>query len=204
VIEDQLNADAKRYAPATLRNRDAIINVLRTVLPASGTVLEVASGSGEHAVFFAHALPGLVWQPSDPVPESCASIAAWSAEAQLPNLLAPLLLDATATWPKMTIDAVLCINMIHISPWEATIGLFRNAATLLPLGAPLYLYGPFRRHGVATASSNEEFDVSLKERDERWGLRQLEAVIQAAQSHGFRIGEVIDMPANNLSVILRR
>lgn len=197
--------DPRRHAPATARNRDPILEVLRGVLPDRGLVLEIASGSGEHAVHFARALPGLAFQPSDPDPDALASIAAWGAESGLPNLRPPLLLDAAATaWPAEAADAILCINMIHISPWRATEGLMAGAARLLAPGAPLILYGPYRRDGVPTAPSNEAFDASLRERDPAWGLRQLEDVAVLAESAGFGPPGVVEMPANNLSVVFRR
>ena len=197
--------DQRRHAPATERNREAILAILRDVLPASGSVLEVASGTGEHAVYFAQALPGLVFQPSDPDLDALASIRAWAVAAKLNNVRPPLLLDASASdWPIAAADAVLCINMVHISPWEATVGLVAGAARLLGEGAPLYLYGPYRRIGMPTAPSNEVFDESLKSRDPRWGLRDLDAVIALATQYGFGLDRVVDMPANNLSLILRR
>ncbi|WP_287940106.1 DUF938 domain-containing protein [Sphingopyxis sp.] len=195
----------KRHAPATLRNRDAIAAVLGDWLPASGTVLEVASGSGEHAVHFAAAFPKLDWQPSDPDPAALASIAAWSAEAGLPNIAAPLHLDASAPdWPLGHADALLCINMVHISPWAATLGLFAGAARLLGPGAPLILYGPYLEADVATADSNLAFDESLRSRNPAWGLREVEAVIDAAAPHGFRFAERRTMPANNLMLLFRK
>jgi len=204
-LEAQADGHAKKFAPATLRNRDAIADVLRTVLPPAGTVLEVASGTGEHAVFLAQQFPRLSWQPSDPDVEALASIAAWRAEAAAPNLLAPVQLDAlAATWPVASADAMLCINMVHISPWAATLGLLRGAAALLPSGAPLYLYGPYRRQGIVTAASNEAFDASLKARDPRWGLRDLATVVAAAAEAGLGFDTLHEMPANNLSVVLRK
>ncbi|WP_425516624.1 DUF938 domain-containing protein [Sphingobium phenoxybenzoativorans] len=195
----------KRYAPATLRNRDAIVEVLRAILPDRGLVLEVASGSGEHAVHFARAFPALDWQPSDPDPAALASIAAWSGEAGLSNLRSPLKIDAsTGIWQVDRADAVLCINMIHISPWAATAGLMRGAGAVLPPGGVLYLYGPFIRTGVPTAPSNMDFDQSLRERDPAWGLRDLDAVIGIATEAGLACVTVVDMPANNLSVMFRR
>nr|WP_070155362.1 DUF938 domain-containing protein [Sphingobium phenoxybenzoativorans] len=195
----------KRYAPATLRNRDAIVEVLRAILPDRGLVLEVASGSGEHAVHFARAFPALDWQPSDPDPAALASIAAWSGEAGLANLRSPLKIDAsTGIWQVDRADAVLCINMIHISPWAATAGLMRGAGAVLPPGGVLYLYGPFIRTGVPTAPSNMDFDQSLRERDPAWGLRDLDAVIGIATEVGLACVTVVDMPANNLSVMFRR
>jgi SAM-dependent methyltransferase len=196
--------DARRHAPATERNREPIADILRTVLPEQGTVLEIASGTGEHAIHFARAFPLLDWQPSDPDPAAIASIRAWAETARLPNLRPPLTLDASADdWPIERADALLCINMIHISPWEATVGLMRNAAKLLPPGGPLILYGPYRQQGVETAPSNLAFDESLKQRDGRWGLRQLEDVVALAESVGLRMDAVHRMPANNLIVVLR-
>ncbi len=194
----------KRSSPATERNRDPIAAVLREVLPPHGMVLEVASGSGEHATCFAGHFPTLDWQPSDPDPDALTSIAAWAADADLPNLREPVQLDATGTWPITQADAVLCINMVHISPWAATLGLLDGAARLLGPGAPLYLYGPYRRAGVATAPSNEAFDMSLKARNRAWGLRNLEDVAAEAERHSLRLDRVIEMPANNLSVVFRR
>lgn len=194
----------KRHAPATQRNRDAILAILRDELPPSGLVLEVASGSGEHAVHFAAALPQLDWQPSDPDPTALASIEAWRAEADLPNLRPPLLLDATRDWPIAQADAILCINMVHISPWTATLGLLQQAGQLLPPGGLLYLYGPYLREDVATAPSNLAFHASLKARDPQWGLRQVEEVIAAAEAEGLAFHRLVGMPANNLSLLFRR
>lgn len=198
-----MTADARRFAPAAARNREPILAVLRGHLPASGTALEIASGSGEHAVAFAAAFPSLVWQPSDPDPANRASIAAWIAAEGSPNLLPPVDLDATAEiWPLATADAVLCINMIHIAPWAACIGLLRGAARLLAPGGLLYLYGPFKRDGAHTAPSNAAFDESLRARDPAWGVRDLDEVSEAAE--GFVPPTVVAMPANNLSVLFRR
>lgn len=197
--------DARRYAPATLRNRDPILAALRQVMPPTGMVLEIASGSGEHAVYFASELPQLSWQPSDPSPEACASIAAWRAQEGSANLMAPLSIDAQEDdWAIGDADAIVCINMVHISPWEATVGLMRGAAHILPVGAPLVLYGPFLRAGTPLAPSNAEFDIGLKARDPRWGLRDLDAVCELARTHGLAREQVIDMPANNLMLVLRR
>ncbi len=195
----------KRHAPATLRNRDAIAAALADWLPASGTVLEVASGSGEHAVHFAAAFPKLDWQPSDPDPAALASIAAWSAEAGLPNIAAPLHLDASAPdWPLGHVDALLCINMVHISPWAATVGLFTQGSKLLKKGAPLILYGPFFRRDHPTAPSNVAFDESLRARNAEWGVRWLEDVTELAEAKGIELAQVREMPANNLMVLYRR
>lgn len=197
--------DARIYAPATQRNRGVILDVLRRALPPSGLVLEIASGSGEHAVHFAQALPHLTFQPSDPTQDALASIAAWIAATKVANVQAPLLLDVTAQpWPVKSADAVLCINMIHISPWDATLGLVRGAASLLRPGAPLYTYGPYKRGGAHTAPSNADFDASLRARDPSWGVRDLEEVAAAAQAAGFTAPEILQMPANNLSLVFRR
>jgi hypothetical protein len=197
--------DHRQQAPAAARNRDPILAVLRGVLPQSGTVLEIASGSGEHSVHFARAMPGLIFQPSDPNPGARLSIAAWAAESGLANLRPPLALDAASpSWSITAADSVLCINMIHISPWAATEGLIRGAAAILPPGGPLYLYGPYRRAGVATAPSNEAFDQDLRRRDPAWGLRDLEAVAALAAAAGFSGPAITGMPANNLSVVFRR
>jgi hypothetical protein len=175
--------------------------VLRGVLPAQGLLLEVASGSGEHALHFAPAFPDLVFQPSDPDPDARASIDAWCAGVA--NIRPALALDTIAPdWPVDRAGAVLCINMIHIAPWTACEGLLRGAARVLPPGAPLVLYGPFRQAGVPTAPSNEAFDAALRAQDARWGLRELEAV--AAAATGFAAPQVHPMPANNLAVVFRR
>ncbi|MGX9966403.1 DUF938 domain-containing protein [Roseomonas sp. F4] len=198
-----MSQDPRRAAPAAARNRDPILAALRPLLPATGLVLEVASGTGEHALHFAAALPGLTFQPSDPDAESRASIDAWCAGQ--PRIRPALALDAMAAdWPITAADAVLCINMIHIAPWAATLGLLRGAARLLPAGAPLLLYGPYRRDGVPTAPSNEDFDASLRARNPEWGLRALEIVAAQAVTDGFGPPTVIEMPANNLLVAFRR
>jgi SAM-dependent methyltransferase len=198
-------ADPRRFAPATARNREPILAVLRSALPANGLTLEIASGSGEHVVAFAAAFPDLVWQPSDPSPEARASIAGWVAADGRANILAPLDLDAARPgWPIDRADAILCINMIHISPWAATEGLMRGAGRLLAPGGLLYLYGPYRQTGVPTAPSNEAFDADLRRRDPVWGLRQLDEVSECAATHGLVLDRVVAMPANNLSVLFRR
>lgn len=195
--------DPRRHAPATLRNRAPILEVLRTVLPERGTVLEVASGTGEHAAFLSAALPHLVWQPSDPDPANRASIVAWTAGAA--SVRPPLDLDAMADpWPVEAADAMVCINMIHIAPWSACLGLMRGAARLLPPGGPLCLYGPYRRGGVHTAPGNEAFDAGLRAQDPAWGVRDLEAVTEAAAAAGLHPDRVVEMPANNLTVVFRR
>lgn len=204
-LPEDLEGDAMRHAPATLRNRDPIAAVLRDVLPASGRVLEVASGTGEHIVYFAGLFPGIEWLPSDPQPEGRRSIAAWTAAAGLANVRPPLDLDAAAPdWPVDRVDAILCINMVHISPWAAAEGLIAGAARLLGKGAPLYLYGPYRRADAPTAESNEAFDLSLKRRNPEWGLRLVEDVIALAARHGLGYERLVEMPANNLSLIFRK
>lgn len=201
VAED--DGAARKHAPATLRNRDAILEVLRDALPAEGLVVEIASGSGEHAAWFAPALPGLVWQPSDPDPTALASIAAWTAG--LSNVRQPIALDAESPdWPIAKADALVCINMIHIAPWSACEGLMAGAGRILLPGAPLVLYGPFRRAAVPTAPTNEAFDASLRARNPAWGLRDLETVTALAAGLGLRFDRRVEMPANNLSVIYRR
>jgi SAM-dependent methyltransferase len=195
----------KRRAPATERNREPIAAVLRDALPASGLVLEVASGTGAHAAYLAGLFPNLLWQPSDPEPAAIASIRAWRDEVGLQNLLEPVRLDAAAEeWPVAAADALLCVNMVHISPWPATVGLMRGAGRLLGPGAPLIVYGPYRRAGVATAPSNEAFDASLRARDPQWGLRDLEAVAAEAERNGLVLERVVEMPANNLTLVFRR
>lgn len=198
-------ADLKRHAPATLRNRDAIVAVLKDWLPSSGTVLEIASGSGEHAVHFGAAFPALDWQPSDPDTDALTSITAWSAEAGLGNIRSPLMLDASARdWSVEPVDAVLCINMIHISPWDATLGLFAGAARLLSPGAPLILYGPYLEAEVPVAESNLAFDASLRARNPEWGLRDTAAIMRAAADAGLAFAERRAMPANNLMLLFCR
>lgn len=198
-------SDNRLFSAAAARNRGPILEVLRRVLPKRGLVLEVASGSGEHAVHFAAALSGLTFAPSDPSPQARESIAAWTALAGVENVLAPMALDVTRTpWPIARADAVICVNMIHISPWEATIGLFHNAGAVLPPGAPLYLYGPYKRGGVHTAPSNAEFDANLRAQNPSWGVRDLESVADAAREAGFEGPEIVDMPSNNLSLIFHR
>lgn len=199
--------DERLHYPATQRNRDAILGVLRGVLPPAGLVLEIASGSGEHAVHFARAFPNTTFQPSDPQPEAVRSIAAWIANSGAANIHPPLTLDVTAPdWSRVldAADAILCINMIHIAPWAATEGLIRGAAHILRPGAPLYLYGPYRRAEVTTAPSNEAFDADLKARNPQWGLRDLADVTALAHAAGFAGPEVTEMPANNLSVVFRK
>lgn len=200
----------KRHAPAALRNREAIAEVLAGVLPPAGLALEVASGSGQHVVYFARRFPGLRWQPSDVAPAALESIAAWIADARQEaggtgNIAAPVRLDAMAAdWPVTRADVVLGINMVHISPWEACLGLLRGAGRVLRPDGVLFLYGPYRVRGRDTAPSNEAFDRSLRAQDPAWGLRCLDDVVEAARPHGLALEQTRDMPANNLSVVLRK
>jgi SAM-dependent methyltransferase len=204
------SGDARLFAPATQRNRDPILAVLRRCLPPRGAVLEIASGTGEHCAWFAAALPQLVFQPSDPDAAQRASIAAWSAAAGVRNVLPPLALDVrqpgweAAAAIARPVAAILCINMIHVAEWAATLGLARGAAALLAPGGVLFLYGPYRRGGRHTAPSNAAFDRSLRATNPAWGVRDLEAVAAAATEHGFALVETVEMPANNLSVVFQR
>ena len=194
-----------QLSPAVARNRDPILAVLRRFLPDHGTVLEIASGTGEHAAYFAAHLPHLTWQPTDADPDALASIAAHRATANAPNLRAPIEIDVTApVWPVTRADAVVSINMIHISPWSAAQGLMTGAAKLLAASGVLYLYGPYKENGVHTAPSNAAFDASLKARDPRWGVRDVGDVRKLADGHGFDFVERVAMPANNLSLVFRR
>ncbi len=197
---------AVRSSPAALRNRDPILAVLREELPPTGLVLELASGTGEHAAHFAAALPHLVFQPSDPSPEARASIAAHAAAAGLANLRPPLALDAAApaAWPPEPLAAILAINLAHISPIEVTLGLLAGAGARLPAGDPLLIYGPFIRPNRPLEPSNRAFDADLRARDPRWGLRQLPELDEEAHRHGLVLSRVIEMPANNLMLVWRR
>lgn len=196
--------DARDHAPATLRNRDAILDVLRRHLPREGLVLEVASGTGEHVLHFAAALPALVFQPSDRDERARTSTDAWARGARLKNLRPALALDAgAAEWPIAAADAVFSANMVHIAPWAATLGLVAGAARVLPAGGPLILYGPWRRSGAHTAPSNAAFDAELRARNPEWGLRDLEAVAEVAAVAGFAPPLVEPMPANNLMLVFR-
>jgi hypothetical protein len=199
----------KRHAPATARNREPILAVLREVLSAPVKVLEIASGTGEHAVFFAAGLPHVTWQPSDVDPDALASVAAHRAEAGLDNLLAPVTLDVTAAdWSDRDlaagVGAILCVNMIHIAPWAATEGLFSGAAKILRAGDPLVTYGPYRFGGEFTAPSNETFDAALRHQNPAWGVRDLDEVTELAEGRGFDRERVVPMPANNHVIVFRR
>jgi hypothetical protein len=198
-------SEARRSAPAAARNVVPIISVLEQWLPRGGTVLELASGTGEHAVAFARHFPHLLWQPSDSSPDALRSIAAWRAAEGGDKLLAPLALDARDPhWPIEGADAILSINMVHISPWAAALGLLDGAARLLVAGGALILYGPWIEQGVETAASNRAFDADLRARDAQWGLREVEAFAAAAAARCFDLVERRAMPANNLMLLLRR
>ena len=209
--------DLRRFAPATARNREPILDVLRRFVAPGANVLEIASGTGEHAVFLAPRLEVASWQPTDRDADSRRSIDAWRMHAapgapadqdgHIERILPALDLDVTShPWPPLPTrpDLIMCVNMIHISPWRACEGLLDGAAGLLAPGKLLFLYGPYRREGKHTAPSNEAFDASLRSRNPEWGVRNLEDVVIAAADRGFTLTEVVEMPANNLSVILTR
>ena len=198
-------SDRRLYFPHVARNREPILEVLRRVLPHQGLVLEIASGGGQHAAYFASNLPGVRWQPTDANAEMFESIAAHRAAAGVANLLAPLHLDVTAEqWPVARAEAMVCCNMIHIAPWAVTEGLIAGAGRTLARDGLLYLYGPYKIDGRHTAPSNEDFDASLRARNPLWGVRDLTEVSSLAKRHGFALAETVPMPANNLSVIFRR
>jgi SAM-dependent methyltransferase len=194
-----------QIAPAADRNKAPILAVLTRVLPKTGLVLEIASGTGQHVVHFARGLPNLTWQPSDPDPEKRASISAWLEKEPSANIRDPLEIDVRVEpWPVDAADAVLCINMVHIAPWAATLHLMAGASRLLAKGGVLFLYGPFRRSGRHTAPGNEAFDAMLRAENPEWGVRDLETVEEVAQRHGFVLEEIVEMPTNNLSLVFRR
>lgn len=194
-----------RSAPAALRNREPIADVLADWLPQQGLVLEIASGTGEHAVYFAERFPCLEWQPSDVHPSALDSIAAWRDASGLPNIRQPIVIDAaSADWPIAGADAVLSINMVHISPWASALGLIAGAERLLQPGAPLILYGPWLKDDLPTVESNLAFDTDLKRRNPEWGLRRVEDFAAAAQPRGFVLEAHRLMPANNLMLLFRK
>ncbi|CAN7672888.1 DUF938 domain-containing protein [Paraburkholderia sp. SIMBA_054] len=195
----------RQHAPSAERNREPILAVLERVLPATGTVLEIASGTGQHAIHFAAALPHLVWQPSDLDDEARASIAAWTAHSGLDNVRPPLALDVRdASWGIEAAAAIVCINMIHISPWASAQALIGGAGRLLGPGGVLFLYGPYRRGGAHTAPTNAAFDEQLQRRNPAWGVRDMEAVVALADAAGFDADEPVEMPANNFSLVFRK
>jgi SAM-dependent methyltransferase len=202
---EPISAALRQHAPAAERNREPILAVLREVLPPAGLVLEIASGTGQHVIHFAAALPQLDWQPSDPDTEARGSVAAWTAQSGLANVRAPLDLDVERIpWEIDAAAALLCINMVHISPWSATQALFDGASRVLRSGGVLYLYGPYRRHGQHTSPGNEAFDLQLRNRNPAWGLRDMETVVALGDAHGFVCGEPIAMPANNFSLVFTK
>jgi hypothetical protein len=197
--------DGMWFIPSAERNKGPILDILGRVLPGQGVVLEVASGTGQHIVHFAKAFPGLAWQPSDPDPELRESIALRVREEQIANVKPPIELDVTTLpWSLKTAAALVCINMIHVCPWSATQALFKGANALLPAQHVLFLYGAYRRFGQHTSKSNEQFDAGLRAHDPEWGLRDIEAVSEAAALRGFVLAEVVEMPANNFSLIFKR
>ena len=205
--------DLRRYAPATERNREAILEVLREVLPPTGTILEISSGTGEHSIFFTPQLPQRDWLPSDLNPEARASILAWQKSTQIEGLYPPIAIDASSPhWLvesdgyilKQPIRAIVNINMIHIAPLAACLGLFAGAERILPNGGILYLYGPFKRDGVHTSMSNEAFDLSLQSQNPEWGVRDLAEVTEMAMERQLKLQQVVQMPANNLSVVFEK
>ena len=206
-VSDEARNKDQHFASAAARNMEPILDVLRDELPEAGTALEIASGTGQHVTAFAQAVPGIDWQPSDPDPAACSSIAAWIAQTGVANVREPLALDVTEPdWEaalSKRLGAVVCINMVHISPWAACEGLMRGAGRLLAPGGLLYLYGPYKRGGEHTAPSNAEFDASLRQRNPAWGVRDLDEVAACAAAHGLELDRVVDMPVNNFSVILR-
>ncbi len=199
--------DLRRYAPATERNREPILAILQQVLPPTGTILEISSGTGEHGVFMAPQLASRHWLPSDPDPDARASIQAWQQFVPCDRMYPPIDLDASSDrWlvdPQSPITAIVNINMIHIAPKAAYLGLFAGAQRILTIGGILYLYGPFKQGGVHTAPSNAAFDQSLRSRNSKWGVRDLEEIITVAASHQLELQQVYPMPANNLSVVFR-
>ena len=197
--------DGRLTAPAAERNKGPILEVLKRFLPETGLVLEIASGTGQHVVHFATALPALTWQPTDLDQDHLTSIAAWIRHGGLQNVRPPIELDVGADpWPVGHGDAVLCFNMIHIAPWAATKGLLKGAARVLAPGGVLFLYGPYRRFGAHTAPSNEAFDADLRARDPEWGLRDMEEVVALAGKIRLSLIEIVAMPANNFSIVFRR
>ena len=197
--------DGRCRAPSAERNRGAILDVLGRVLPRQGLVLEIGSGTGQHVAHFAKHLPQLAWQPSDPDARYRRSIALWIARGELRNVREPIALDLRERpWPIAAADAIVCINVVHVSPWAATLALVEGAGDVLPPDGVLYLYGPYRRRDRETAPSNEAFDAQLRAHDPAWGLREIERVSEAAGSNGLALAEIVDMPANNYSLVFAR
>jgi SAM-dependent methyltransferase len=202
-LDGQKLDDGRWFTGSVERNKDPILNLLKRVLPQTGLILEIGSGTGQHVAHFAKALPELTWQPSDPDHELRQSIRSWTKSESLDNVRAPIDLEVCRLpWPLMRAHAVLCVNMIHVAPWAATHALFSGAKCVLDRGGPLVLYGPYLRFGRHTAASNEAFDAQLRATDPSWGLRNLEKVVESADQAGFRLAEVVEMPANNFGVVL--
>lgn len=194
----------RRSAPAVGRNRDPILEIMRSVFPETGFVLELAAGTGEHAAYFSRHFPDLVWQPSDRFGDESGSIEAWRREGSQ-NLQPPIAVDVCKDeWPVLQADVIVNINMIHISPWETCVGLMRGAGRLLAAGGLLFLYGPYKIDGLHTAPSNAAFDDSLRSRDSSWGVRDLGDVVAEAEKRGLQLEDTVAMPANNFCVLLRR
>ena len=203
--QGEKTAEGRWSLPAAERNKGPIADILARVLPKQGVVLEIASGTGQHVVHFAKALRGLTWQPSDPDPELRGSIALRVKEEQLANINPPIELDVTRLpWPVQAADAIVCINMIHVAPWSATLALFEGAKALLSPHHVLLLYGPYRRYGSHTSESNAQFDSDLRAQNPEWGLRDLEAVSEVASRASFALAEIVEMPANNFSLVFKR
>ena len=205
-LEDRgRNGDGRQFSPSAARNSGPIREILERVLPKSGTTLEIGSGTGEHVVCFARALPGLLWHPSDPDPASRASIAAWIAAEGLANVRAPVAIDTRqAIWgveDDAPFGAMISLNMIHIAPWQAAVGLLAGAGRHLRPDGILYLYGPFMRSGAHTSPSNAAFDADLKRRNPSWGVRDIDDLVREAVPHGLELREIVEMPANNLSLV---
>lgn len=193
-----------RHAPAAERNRVPLMHVLQRILPPRGTVLEVASGTGQHAAYFAQAFQDLVWQPTEIDPESLDSIGSWVAQTGMPNLQAPLRLDVTEPWPVDVADVVLCVNMVHITPWACTEALLAGAGRVLPSSGQLITYGPYQVDGRHTAPSNAQFDQWLKARDPSWGVRDVGRLAAVAMQHGLMLSEQVPMPANNFVLVFAK
>jgi hypothetical protein len=197
--------DNRMFAPATQRNREPILDVARQHFPKAGIVLEVAAGSGEHAVFLADNFPGLRWYPTDPDPNARDSTDAWREHTHAKNVAAAAELDVCSDrWPLERADVIVNINMIHIAPWRACVGLMRGAGRLLTAGGLLMMYGPYMIDGAHTAPSNGDFDQSLRSRNPAWGVRDLREVVAEAKVHGLQLTERVPMPANNFTLVFRR